>query len=68
MTNIIRLCGGSTATCKRLGVPCIDLSAYGWNLVNIATYVADGLHPNTAGYRRMSEVIIGGLKAITHLV
>lgn len=55
-------------TCKRWGTPCIDLSACGWNSANIATYVADGLHPNTAGYRRMSEVIIGGLKAITPLV
>lgn len=56
------------AACKRWGVPCIDLSACGWNSANIATYVADGLHPNTTGYRRMSEVIIGGLKAITPLV
>jgi len=56
------------AACKRWCVPCIDLSAVGWNSANIATYVADGLHPNTTGYRRMSEVIIGGLKAITPLV
>lgn len=56
------------AACKRWGVPCIDLSACGWNSANIATYIADGLHPNTTGYRRMSEVIIGGLKAITPLV
>ena len=56
------------AACKRWCVPCIDLSACGWNPANIATYVADGLHPNTTGYRRMSEVIIGGLKAITPLV
>ena len=56
------------AACKRWGTPCIDLSQCGWNTTNLATYIADGLHPNTTGYRRMSEVVIGGLKAITPLV
>lgn len=58
--------------CKRWGVPCIDFAGKaGWNTANIRTFVGDDgglLHPNTTGYRRMSEVILGTLRDIEPLV
>ena len=47
-------------------LPCIDLnSKVGWNKINGASYLKDGIHPNTTiGYPRISEVVIGELKAL----
>ena len=50
---------------KKWGVPCVDIfTDVGWNTINIATYLTnDGnyLHPNTAGSKRIAEVVIGAL-------
>lgn len=47
-------------------LPCIDLhSKVGWNKVNGDHYLKDGIHPNkTMGYPRMSEIVIGELRAL----
>ena len=48
------------------GLPCIDLhSKVGWNNSNGSCYLKDGIHPNTTiGYPRISEVVLGELKAL----
>ena len=50
-------------------LPCIDLySKVGWNKINGGLFLRDGIHPNTtSGYPRMSEVVIGELKAFEPL-
>ncbi len=46
-------------------LPCIDLnSMVGWNKINGAFYLKDGIHPSKIGYERISEVVIGELKAL----
>lgn len=50
-------------------LPCIDLySKVGWNPINGNLYLRDGIHPNTTmGDPRISEVVLGDLKAIEPL-
>ena len=50
-------------------LPCIDLhSKVGWNKINGDCYLKDGIHPNTTiGYPRISEVVLGELKALEPL-
>lgn len=50
-------------------LPCIDLhSTVGWNKINGSHFLADGVHPNkTKGYPRISEIVIGELKALDPL-
>lgn len=47
-------------------LPCIDLNAkVGWNNINGGIYLKDGIHPRPPiGYQRISEVVIGELKAL----
>jgi hypothetical protein len=46
-------------------MPVIDVyGECGWNAINSETYLSDGVHPNTAGYARISSLVIGKLKAL----
>jgi lysophospholipase L1-like esterase len=47
------------------GVPVFEVQERaGWNTHNITDFVADGLHPNSSGYRRIAEVVAAGLKSL----
>jgi len=50
---------------KKWGLPVIDFAQdSGWNSVNYSSYLADVVHPNVIGYRRMGEIAIGKLKSL----
>lgn len=53
---------------KKWGVPCVDIfTDVGWNNVNLTTFLTnDGnyIHPNTAGGKRIAEVVIGALSRL----
>lgn len=45
------------------GIPCIDLHGEsGFNKMTNSTYLPDNVHPNTAGGKRIAEVVIGVMK------
>lgn len=44
-------------------IPVVDTyHEAGWNEINIATFLPDGLHPNDAGKRRLSALCVGAIK------
>lgn len=46
-------------------LPVIDTyNNAGWNELNFATFLSDGLHPNDAGKRRLSALCSGAIKTI----
>lgn len=51
--------------CAANSIPVIDLFHHsGLELGNIAKYTKDNLHPNAAGYRKLSKVIVTELKKL----
>lgn len=49
--------------CREMGIPCIDLCGEsGINTWNAASYMADNVHPNSEGYKKIADVYIRNFK------
>lgn len=60
-------------TVKEIGafynIPVVDTyNEAGWNEINIATFLPDGLHPNDAGKTRLSALCIGAVDEYYHKI
>lgn len=51
------------AVAHKYGYPTIETTRAGINQLNYTTYLSGTVHPNTAGGKRIAEVIIGVMKA-----
>lgn len=49
--------------CRHYGIPCIDLNGEtGISVLNAATYLADVIHPNDTGGKKIANAVINGMK------
>ena len=51
-------CDAIMETCVYFGIPCLDMNGgSGINRINISSFTSDGLHPNSAGDKRIAHII-----------
>lgn len=51
-----QFCDAIMETCEYYGIPCIDMNGTsGINRINVSSFTSDGLHPNTAGDKRIAH-------------